>query len=165
MDKALLAGLCSGCFLLQSSIIPFFFQGSYQPDIWLVVIVMASMIFSTGQALLFAIIGGLIQDLVISNFFGLHLVPYIIITYGFSMLGKGKYNRHWYISMIAVAIGTVVFIVSSYFIMILGGINSMAFSYFLYTGIFLVGLNAIFVLFFHKLLWSLSSGFEGESRW
>ena len=79
MNKPILIGLSFGLFLLQSAILPFIFNGISQPDLWLVSIIIVAMIFKFDFAIIFALIAGFIQDLVISNFFGLHIFPYLII--------------------------------------------------------------------------------------
>ena len=73
MNKPILIGLSFGLFLLQSAILPFVFNGISQPDLWLVSIIIVAMIFKFDFAIIFALIAGFIQDLVISNFFGLHI--------------------------------------------------------------------------------------------
>ena len=45
MSGYALAFLSFLVFLVQSSVMPFFFSGLHQPDLWLVVIVLATLIF------------------------------------------------------------------------------------------------------------------------
>ena len=70
-------------FLLQSSFLPFLFNGIMQRDLWLTVIALSSLVVDRKTAILLAAIGGLLQDVVTSNFFGLHLLPYLGIIFPF----------------------------------------------------------------------------------
>ena len=106
MNKELLIGLCIFFSILQGSVIPFFFDGISQPDLWLVFIIISAMVFPVKYAYVLSIVGGLVQDLIIGNFFGLHLLAYIVITFIFVKFVKGKYNRNWYVSVISVIVGS-----------------------------------------------------------
>lgn len=55
--------------ILQGSVIPFFFDGISQPDLWLVFIIISAMVFPVKYAYVLSIVGGLVQDLIIGNFF------------------------------------------------------------------------------------------------
>lgn len=54
--------------ILQGSVIPFFFDGISQPDLWLVFIIISAMVFPVKYAYVLSIVGGLVQDLIIGNF-------------------------------------------------------------------------------------------------
>ncbi len=45
MNKELLIGLCIFFSILQGSVIPFFFDGILQPDLWLVFIIISAIVF------------------------------------------------------------------------------------------------------------------------
>lgn len=67
MSGYALAFLSFLVFLVQSSVMPFFFSGLHQPDLWLVVIVLATLIFDNKTAMTLALVGGLLTDLVTGN--------------------------------------------------------------------------------------------------
>ena len=52
MNKELLIGLCIFFSILQGSVIPFFFDGISQPDLWLVFIIISAMVFPVKYACL-----------------------------------------------------------------------------------------------------------------
>ena len=93
MSGYALAFLSFLVFLVQSSVMPFFFSGLHQPDLWLVVIVLATLIFDNKTAMALALVGGLLTDLVTGNLFGLHLLPYLAIAALYLALGRKRYNR------------------------------------------------------------------------
>lgn len=149
--------------LLQGSVIPFFFDGVSQPDIWLVAIVVGTMIFPVKFSYALAVIGGLLQDLVIGNFFGMHIFAYAAIMFICIKVVRVKYNRHWYISVLSVIIASVAFIGFSTLIIWLSGIPIMSFLYLIQIGVPFISYNAVGALLLHWLLWYFKD--EGESRW
>lgn len=98
-------------FLLQSSFLPFLFNGIMQPDLWLTVIALAAVIVDRKSAFILAGVGGFLQDIVTSNFFGLHLLPYLVITLLFVKFGRHRYNKHWYVSLLSVLLASVIYVV------------------------------------------------------
>lgn len=163
MNKPILIGLSFGLFLLQSAILPFIFNGSSQPDLWLVSIIIVAMIFKFDFAIIFALIAGFIQDLVISNFFGLHIFPYLIIAYFFAKYGKERYNKHWYVSAVAVIAGSLIYLICETGILYLAGIKIISSLNLLEFGVVFVVYNTICSLLLHRILWSFK--FEKEIYW
>lgn len=150
-------------FLMQTSLLPFLFDGITQPDIWLTTVALATLVYDKKIALLLALIGGLVQDIVISNFFGLRLLPYLAIAMIFLELGKERYNRHWYISLLAVWIASAFYVLASSFIMWLAGSHYPPVAYFLHLGIPFILMNGVAALFLHPILWGMKR--EGEPKW
>ena len=163
MSAYALVGLSFLLFFAQSSFIPFFFDGLVQPDIWLVVIVLSTLIFDNQTALALAIIGGLLQDIVIGNLFGLHLLPYLVIASLYLILGKERYNKHWYISLIAILLASTLYLLFSAAVMLCARGQYLAMSYIYYIGIPFTLLNAVGTLFFHNPLWAMKR--ERKTRW
>lgn len=163
MNKELLIGLCIFFSTLQGSVIPFFFDGISQPDLWLVFIIISAMVFPVKYAYVLSIVGGLVQDLIIGNFFGLHLLAYIVITFIFVKFVKGKYNRNWYVSVISVIVGSLEFMGISTLVMWIAGVPLVSFLYLLYIGVPFIGYNAVCAFLLHRPLWYFK--IEGESRW
>lgn len=153
---------CAVLFFVQSSFLPYFLPGQLF-DLWLVVIVIGAVIIAPKDAFLLAAAGGFIQDIVAGNFFGIHLVPYLIITFIYVKLGKEKYNKHWYISLIAVVIASVLAFLSEGMVLYLSG-NSIFLTFSVVERLFSFTLwNGIFALLIHNILWAVKR--EGEPRW
>ncbi len=150
-------------FLVQASFLPFFFDGITQPDVWLTLIALSTLVYDKKTALTLAMVGGLVQDIVISNFFGLHLLPYLVITVLFLELGRERYNRHWYISLLAVGIASLLYVLLSSLIMWWAGRQYPPILYFLYLGLPFIGMNGVCTLFLHPLMWGMKR--EGEPQW
>lgn len=160
MNKPLLTGLSLSLFLVQSSVLPFLCNGVAQPDLWLVSIIIASMVFKLDFVMGLAIVGGFIQDLVTSNFFGLHIFPYIFIAYIFVKYGKERYNKHWYVSAMAVTAGSVLYLICETVILYLAGIKMISFLYLFDVGSIFVVYNTVCSFLLHKILW----GFKIEKE-
>jgi len=116
-----LSALAAVLFILQSSVLPFFFNGTSQPDLFLVALSVLALVLDVRYVLMLAAVFGILQDVVIGNFFGLHLLPYLVVAWTFSKLTKEKFNRHWYVSLSAAAAGSVVFLVLSLLVSAAGG--------------------------------------------
>lgn len=150
-------------FLLQSSFLPFLFNGIMQPDLWLTVIALAAVIVDRKSAFILAGVGGFLHDIVTSNFFGLHLLPYLVITLLFVKFGRHRYNKHWYVSLLSVLLASVIYVVFSSIIMGWAGSRYPSLFYFIYLGIPLVLMNGGCSLILHNFLWMLKR--EEEPRW
>ena len=59
------------------------------------------------MGLMAAVIGGIVHDVLISNFFGLHLFPYVLVVYLLSAVKHRLYEERWYWSSAIVAICTL----------------------------------------------------------
>ena len=132
MSGYALAFLSFLVFLVQSSVMPFFFSGLHQPDLWLVVIVLATLIFDNKTAMTLALVGGLLTDLVTGNLFGLHLLPYLASAALYLALGRKRYNRHWYISLFAMTLASLLYALLSWLVLLAAGSHVFSISYILY---------------------------------
>lgn len=150
-------------FLIQGSVLPIFLNGLWQPDLWLTSIIISVLVFNKRTALLLAIIGGLIQDIVIGNFFGLHIFPYLMITLTTMWVVRAKYNRQWLISVLSVMAGTIVHIAFLWMVVHVGGDTVQPLYYFFYDGIPQVMMNATAALVLHQVLWKMKR--EWEPKW
>ena len=95
-------------FYLQAQVIPMVFHTSWLPNLILVWVVLLTLLNGRRTGLFVAIVGGLIHDVLISNFFGLHMFPYVIIVYLLSFVKARIYGEQWYISFILVVLSTIV---------------------------------------------------------
>lgn len=101
--------LLIGCvlFFIQGQLLPALFHTNFLPDIILTAIIVVTLFKGQSDGLLAALIGGLVQDILISNFFGLHLFPYMIIVYLLSLVKHRMYEERWYWTFAFVSICTL----------------------------------------------------------
>ncbi len=156
-------GLCITLFLMQSSVIPLLLSGRWQPDLWLCTVIISVFAFGRKTALSFAAVGGILQDIVTGNFFGLHLFPYFLTAVLTAVIIKDRYNRKWLVSVLSVIPGTVAYLFFVWMVVFLGGEEVNIFLYLFYQGIGLLGANAAAAAVLHPLLWSMRR--EWEPRW
>lgn len=150
-------------FLLQSSLLPFLFNGVFQPDLCLVMVTLSAIMLDRRSVLIFAFAEGFLQDIIIGNMFGLHLLPYLLIALFLLHFGRKRYNRHWYVSVVAVLIATIVYFIISGLLMRLSGIHSFSIYLYLYTILVTAAMNGCCALIFHNMMRIFKK--EEESLW
>ncbi len=64
-------------FFVQGAMLPFWWPGMHVPDLWLVTTVLLTYFYGPRVGLVAALAGGISQDIIIGNFFGLHLAAYV----------------------------------------------------------------------------------------
>ena len=77
-------------FILQSAVLPFMFNGVSQPNLIFVFVVLT------------ALLGGFCQDVIIGNFFGMHLLVYLIVALVCSYLGRDIDKDQWVLTLLIV---------------------------------------------------------------
>ena len=75
--------------------------------------ILTGVIYRPQDMIVMAMAAGMIQDLVMGNFFGLHLFPYLVVAFVMTLGGREKYNRQWFVSMTAVMGGTCLYILAA----------------------------------------------------
>ena len=110
-----------------------------------------------------ALVGGLLTDLVTGNLFGLHLLPYLAIAALYLALGRKRYNRHWYISLFAMTLASLLYALLSWLVLLAAGSHVFSISYILYFVMSTTFMNGVAVLFLHRPLWAMKR--EGEPKW
>lgn len=163
MGRAALIGLFFFIFLLESSFLPVFFNGIWQMDLWLALIGVSVLVLPRRYSVWFSVIGGISRDLITGNFFGLHLISYLAVAFLLTAFMKEKYNRHWYVSVAVVTIGTILSSLLSAMVLYAGYKVFPGFVYALSVMLPMIVLNAAGAIIFHHLLWSIR--YEGEPRW
>ena len=75
-------------FILQSVVLPRVFNGIVQPNLILLFVIIVSLRFGQRKGTGVALLGGFLQDVVIGNFFGIHILPYLLVAALSSYLGR-----------------------------------------------------------------------------
>ena len=75
-------------FILQAAVLPFIFNGVSQPNLIFVFVVLMGLHHG--------------QDVIIGNFFGLHLLVYLIVTLVCSYLGRNIDKDQWILTLLIV---------------------------------------------------------------
>lgn len=158
-------GLCLSAvlFLLQSSVLPFLLNGLWEPDLWLTAVVISVLVFGRKTALALAVAGGLLQDIVTGNFFGLHLFPYLVVTLLTAFFMRERYNRKWLVSVLTVAAGSAACILCVWLVILLSGGRVQPAAYLMHYGLPQILMNCAAAVVLHHVLWNMKH--EWEPRW
>lgn len=143
--------------LFQVDVIPSFLsQTSWQPDLILTWVIVVALLKGRYWGVLVAAVGGLTQDIIVSNVFGLHLFPYLIIAYVFSMANHSIFEEQWYYTFLWTAAGTVAVSIMQMVMLILGG-EVMSYGIYLWTHCWTVlWINGLFGIVLHELIWHMT---------
>lgn len=140
-------------YLIQAQLFPVLFRTIWQPDIILVWVALLSVIRGRRFGMIAAIAGGLVRDIIIGNFFGLHLFPYMIVAYLAPVLGYEIYEEQWYRSFLAVAMATFVDGVIRYGMLQVAGFSDNLFMYIWHYIWPCLWINSILAIAVHEIIW------------
>lgn len=141
-------------YFIQAQLFPVLIH-TWQPNLILAWIVMLAALRSWPIALLAAVVGGLVHDIVISNFFGLHFFPYIVIAYIFSREGRRLYEEQWYWAFVYGAIATLLDGMIRCFMLYIAKESVQFWLYMWHYTLAPVVVNGFLCIVLHELLWSL----------
>lgn len=150
-------------FLLQASVLPLVFTGKWQPDLWLICLVLSALIYDRRTIFIIAVVGGFIQDVVIGNFFGLHLFPYLALALIGSVMEQERYNKDWKLSVVATAIGSCIFLLAAGAVVLASGGRPQITAYLIHMGIPFILVNGGTALPMHYVMWKMHR--EKEPQW
>lgn len=157
----LLIGLMT--LVLQGTLVPALVSGPWLPNLILVWIILLAALRSRRVALWTAIIGGILHDTVISNFFGLHLFPYVIVAYALSSWAPRMYQEQWYLSYLTVALGTLLDGLLRMVLLWTMDAHFACIPYFMNFTLPEIIANAIIAIGVHWILWRFAP--KVEYRW
>ncbi|WP_301859135.1 rod shape-determining protein MreD [uncultured Megasphaera sp.] len=100
-------------FILQSSVLPFIFDGISQPNLVFVFVVLTALHHGQRVGIIAALLGGFCQDVVIGNFFGIHLLPYLAIAVVCSYLGRDIDKDQWILTILIVLGATEAYLLAT----------------------------------------------------
>lgn len=148
----LLIGLIT--YITQVQLFPMIFTKGYNPDLFLLWVIGVTLIKGRKKGLIVALIAGAIQDIVIGNFFGLHILPYLMVAYigGRYTVDEEQWYRTMFFTMLLVAI---VDSLATMGLLYFGFPEINFFMYYMtyfFPVIFIDGALSIII---HKILWKL----------
>lgn len=148
-------------YFIQAQLLPTIFHTNWLPNLILTIIVMITLFKGRRMGLISAVLGGIVHDVLISNFFGLHLFPYVIVVYLLSAVKHRIYEERWYWSSGIVAICTLLDgIIRSFMILASGG--DLHFGLYLWHMVLPVMFwNGLLGAIVHGLLWRKNDDQEG----
>ena len=94
-------------YFIQAQLLPTIFHTNWLPNLILTIIVMITLFKGRRMGLISAVVGGIVHDVLISNFFGLHLFPYMVVVYLLSLVKSSVYEERWYWSCGIIGVCTI----------------------------------------------------------
>lgn len=94
-------------YLLQINVLPTLLSNKWHADLFLVWVIVLTLLQGRRLGFYVALLGGLVYDIIVANYFGLHFFPYILVAYGFGVLGQERFEVQASFAALAVAIGTL----------------------------------------------------------
>ena len=153
MNKFAFTLMMIGVVLLQSSVVPRWFPYSWTPHLLLTIALVVTVLKGRSTGMTLAILGGIVQDVIIGNFFGLHVVSYALVAYILGSLQYTIYEEQWYATAWWTGLGaTVVMFVQLGLLWIVQEPVDIL-TYIWNHGIPSIGIDALLGIVVHKLLW------------
>lgn len=107
-------------FLLQSALLPFWWPSLHLPDLWLATVVLWTVFYGPKAGIYPALLGGLVQDIVVGNFFSLHLAGYLLVWA--AMIPAGWYLRvSFLVSVALIFLAGLIFGSGVYLVLLIAG--------------------------------------------
>ena len=140
-------------YFIQAQLLPAIFHTNWLPNLILTITVMVTLFKGRRMGLMVAVVGGIVHDVLISNFLGLHLFPSVIVVYLLSAVKYRIYEERWYWSSAIVAICTLLDgLIRSFMILASGGDLHLG-VYLLHMVVPVLFWNGVLGAIVHGLLW------------
>lgn len=141
-------------YFIQGQLFPVIFTKGWMPNIILTSVVIITIIHGRKSGFITAILAGLFHDIAISNFLGLHFFPYLLVVIFLTIPNYRVYQEQWYLSMVAVVIGTLIDAIMRVIMLYLAR-EDVTFTHF-FTYVWpALWLNAILAFFVHHFVWRM----------
>lgn len=150
-----LAFILSGflVYFIQAQLLPAIFHTNWLPNLILTIVVMVTLFKGRRMGLMVAVIGGIVHDVLISNFFGLHLFPYVLVVYVLSTIKHRLYEERWYWSSAIVAICTLLDGLIRSIMLLASGSDIHIWAYIWHMVIPVLFWNGLLAAIIHGMLW------------
>ncbi|KMO87857.1 rod shape-determining protein MreD [Megasphaera cerevisiae DSM 20462] len=156
-------------FILQSAVFPFIFNGISQPNLIFVFIVLVALHHGQRIGIIAALAGGFCQDVLIGNFFGIHLLPYLLIALICSYIGRNIDKDQWILTLLIVLGATESCLILTCIVLLMSGQFVNIASYLFEFSIPMLIYHGILALPVDHIVWKLrrEDSYYGyrEYRW
>ncbi len=142
-------------FVLQSAVLPFMFNGVSQPNLIFVFVVLISLHTGPRSGMAAAILGGVVQDLIIGDYIGLHLLPYVLISFVCGSLGQSMERGQRFLSVVILLVATECCLILTCLFLWGAGQYVRILPYLLQYSIPMLMYHAVLALPVHHVVWSL----------
>lgn len=142
-------------FIVQSAILPFIFNGVSQPNLIFVFVILMALHHGQRVGIVTALVGGFCQDVVIGNFFGVHLLPYLALAIVCSYLGRDIEKDRFILTLLIVLGATEANLLVTGGLLALSGQYINIISYVLEFSIPMLIYHAVLTVLIDSAVWKL----------
>jgi rod shape-determining protein MreD len=135
--------------------LPFIFGEVTQPNLILVFVVLIALHMGQKMGITTALIGGFCQDVIIGNFFGVHLLPYLIIAFVCGAIGENIDRDQWFLTLLIVVVATEATLLLTFGLLWMAGQYVRFLPYILQYSIPMLVYHAIIALPIDRVVWHL----------
>lgn len=105
------------------------------------------------HGMMLAVVGGIVQDVIIGNYFGLHVVSYATVSYMLGAMQGTVYEEQWYASAGWTGLGVALVMVLQIGLLWIVQEPIVMTTYIWNHGIPSIGIDALVGIVVHKLVW------------
>ncbi|MGI6092114.1 MAG: rod shape-determining protein MreD [Veillonellaceae bacterium] len=146
--------------VIQSTIVPLLAIQGITPDLLLIVVVSASLLFGKDHGVGTGFFSGLLQDLASGNIFGVNTLSKLSTGYLFGMAERQVFKEHILLPILAVAVATLFSGLIALLMMLILGYKIQLFAALINRVLPAVLYNMVFSIPIHKGIYSLSKKFN-----
>lgn len=142
-----------GVIIIQSLVVPRWFPYSWAPHLLLDIALAVTILKGRSSGLLLAVVGGIVQDVMIGNYFGLHVVSYAAVSYALGSIHLTIYEEQWYASAGWIGLGAALVMLVQIGLLWIVQEPIILTTYIWNHGIPSIGIDALVGILVHKLVW------------
>ncbi len=139
--------------IIQSLVVPRWFAPAWAPHILMDIAIVVAILKGRPTGMLLAIIGGIVQDVLIGNYFGLHVVSYAVVTNMLGAINHTIYEEQWYASAWWTGLGASLAMLAQVGLLWVVQEPVILYTYVWNHGIPSIGVDACIGLVIHHVLW------------
>ena len=142
-----------GVIILQSLVVPRWFSYSWAPHLLLDIALVVTILKGRSHGMMLAVIGGIVQDVMIGNYFGLHVVSYVTVSYMLGSMQGTVYEEQWYSTTWWTGVGATLVMALQMGLLWIVQEPIVMTTYIWNHGIPSIGIDALVGIVVHKLVW------------
>ena len=142
-----------GVIIIQSLVVPRWFPYSWAPHLLLDIALIVTVLKGRSHGMMLAVVGGIVQDVIIGNYFGLHVVSYATVSYMLGAMQGTVYEEQWYASAGWTGLGVALVMVLQIGLLWIVQEPIVMTTYIWNHGIPSIGIDALVGIVVHKLVW------------
>ena len=142
-----------GIIIIQSLVVPRWFPYSWAPHLLLDIALVVTVLKGRSHGMILAVVGGIVQDVMIGNYFGLHVVSYVTVSYMLGSMQGTVYEEQWYATTWWTGVGAALVMALQIGLLWIVQEPIVMTTYIWNHGIPSIGIDALVGIVVHKLVW------------